>query len=48
MPSGRQISSVRMIVNSVLIAAGTSETFSELYSHANSEGLRLGTPITRM
>ena len=28
------------------MSAGVSETFSELYSHAKSSGLRLGMPMT--
>ncbi len=30
------------------MSAGINETFSEVYSHANSDGVRYGTPFTKM
>ena len=48
MPSGVAISSAKAVISTVLMRAGISETFSELYSHAKSSGLRLGMPMTRM
>jgi len=48
MPSGVAISSAKAVISTVLMSAGISETFSELYSHAKSSGLRLGMPMTRM
>ena len=48
MPSGVAMSSAKAVISTVLMSAGVSETFSELYSHAKSSGLRLGIPMTRM
>ena len=47
-PSAWGLSSAKAVISTVLMRAGVSETFSELYSHAKSSGLRLGMPMTRM
>ena len=48
MPSGVEIASEKAVISTVLMSAGVSETFSELYSQANSSGFKLGMPMTRM
>ena len=47
-PSGVAIIRASAVSNSVLIIDGSIDTFSELYSHANSDGVRWGTPFTTM
>ena len=48
MPSGVAMTREKAVMSMVLMRAGMRETFSELYSHSNREGLRLGMPMTRM
>lgn len=48
MPSGVEIASEKAVISTVLMSAGVSETFSELYSQANSSGFKLGMPMTKI
>ena len=48
MPKGVAIASAKAVISTVLMSAGISETFSELYSHAKRAGFKLGMPMTRM
>lgn len=48
MPTGTDNASVKSVMSNVLMIDGSMETFSGVYSRANNDGRRFGTPLTTM